>query len=153
MQREELFESLVLSLTRWVEDFRAAEMAGSEYVNWDGHANINELPQKDIIGLAGVGFAEDRPKNYQVVFGILVSTWDDPGLHRLTKLVSKLDGRLWPEKNISLYKPAEVTLIPGAWMQIVLPRAVTPVSKAEVRAVQGVERHALVDPGVGSSLR
>lgn len=152
---DNLYESVTLSLMRYVEDFRAEVMPEAEYVNWDAHSNIGELPEADVIGLAGVGLAEDEDKKYEVTFGVLVSTWNDANLNRLTAAVSKMFGRVKPGRTIRVYAldAAGENAVDKTFMVAALPRAVTPVSKAEVRAVQGVECRLLLDPGALTSLR
>ena len=151
LTEEQLFESIVLSLTRKVEDFRLANMPSSQYVNWDNHANINELPESDVCGLAGVGMAEDDDDIYSIVFGVAMSTWGDTGGHRLTKLISKMRAQFTKGTRLTVYDPDAMTAVPKTWMITVLPLAVTPVQKAEVRAVQSVMVHALLDPSSTSS--
>ena len=150
-----LYASVVQSLTRFVEEARLELMPNGTLINWDGHATINELPEGDLIGLAGVGMSEDSPREYEVVFGILASTWDDENLYRLTQIVSDLRGRLVPETRLGVFtlSPDGLQAVEKSWMVAALPLAVTPVQKAEVRAVQGVECRLLLDPGATSSLR
>lgn len=144
MNQADAYAAVVLSLTRFVEDFRKAEMASAEYVNWDAHAQIAELPQKDAIGLAGVGLAEDAPGSYEVAAAIALSTWDDKNLIRLTKLVSKLFGSLPVQARIPVYDPA--TAAETSFMVVANPRSVSPVGKAETRSVQALEFRLLLSP-------
>ena len=150
-----LYSSVVQSLTRFVEEARVELMPSATLINWDGHANVNELPEGDLIGLGGVGMSEDEDRHYEVVFGILASTWDDENLYRLTNLISNLRGRLVPETRLGVFTltPDGLQAVEKSWMVTALPLAVTPVQKAEVRAVQGVECRLLLDPGATSSLR
>ena len=150
-----LFLSVTQSLARLVTDFAEAEMPGSQVINWDDHANINELPEQDVIGLAGIGLAEDEPKKYSITLGIMISTWNDPGLHRLTTAISKLFGQIAPGTRITVYTLSDNGLAAdeASWMVTTLPRAALPITKAEVRAIQAVECQLLLDPGATSSLR
>lgn len=150
-----LFLSVTQSLARLVTDFAEAEMPGSKVINWDDHANINELPEQDVIGLAGIGLAEDEPKKYSITLGIMVSTWNDPGLDRLTTAISKLFGQIAPGKRVTVYTLSDNGLAAdeASWMVTTLPRAALPITKAEVRAIQAVECQLLLDPGAASSLR
>lgn len=152
---DNLYESVQMSLTRLVEDFREQHMPEAEHINWDAHANLNELPEADVIGLAGLGLAEDDDKQYEITFGILMSTYNDATLTRLTRLISRFFACVAPQKRIQVYSvsPDGETALETSWMVAALPRAVTPVSRAEVRAVQGVEARLLLDPGALSRLR
>ena len=151
MAPEDLYDNVVASLIRFVQDFREEWMPDADYVNFDAHAQLNELPQKDIIGMAGVGFSEDDPSRYEIMCGISVSTWGDPNLARLTKMISKLRGRLIPGTALTVYD--HDTAAPDAHMVTITPLAIMPVGQAETRTVQSIEIHLLLDPSAGSSLR
>lgn len=148
MTQEDLYDNVVVSLIRFVEDFRKEFMADADYVEWDGHAELSELPKKDVIGMAGCGLAEDQPGLYEVVFGVQVSTWGDPNLGRLRKLVSRLRGRLVPETRITVYN--HDTAAEDSWLVTATPLAVLPVARAETRAIQAVEVRALLSPAAAS---
>lgn len=152
---EKLYENVVLSLQGYAEAFRLEHMPTAEFVDWDDHANITELPEMDIIGLMGVGMAEDEANIYEIVCGFGISTYQDPGKARLTSLISKLRGRLVPKTAIRVLEPSVdgLTAIDKTWMVTALPLAVNPVMKAEVRAVQSIEVRLLLDPGASSPLR
>jgi hypothetical protein len=151
MNHKVLYDNVVASLGRVVELFREVEMPTADYVNWDAHASIGELPSNDLIGLAGVGFTEGESGHYEVVCGIAVSTWDDPNLARLTDLVSQVFGLFPPTTSVPVYDHSTGDV--WSFMVVTTPRAVTPVGRAETRPVQAVEIRLLLDPGAGSSLQ
>lgn len=153
LTEENLYESVVLSLHREIELFRLEHMPSSQYLNWDEHAEMTELPEGDLIGLAGVGLAEDTDKEYDIPFAVLVSTYKDPGMHRMTKLLSRLRARFVAGTKLPVFTEVGGVAVEKTWMVTRLPLAVTPASKAEVRLVQGIEARALLDPGAASSLR
>ena len=68
---------------------------------------------------------------------------------RLTDLVSKLYGALVPETRIPIYDLT--TTRPVSWMVVRTPVAITPVTKAEIRSIQFVECHALMDLSASAS--
>ena len=148
-----LYESAVFSLQRMVEDFRVEHFSTATYLNWDAHATIAELPEGDLIGLAGVGMAEDEPKKFELVAGVQVSTTNDPNLDRMTRIISRLFSRVKPESRVDIYVAQGGQVVKAGWMVTALPRGVTPVQRAEVRAVQAVEFRLLLDPAAASSLR
>src|SRR5690606_31998613 len=128
LTNDNLYESVQMSLTRLVEDFRAQHMPDAAHVNWDAHANLNELPESDVIGLAGLGLAEDDDKQYEVTFGILMSTYNDATLTRLTRLISRFFAQVAPQTRIQVYSvsPDGETALESSWLVAALPRAVTP---------------------------
>lgn len=130
-------------------------MPDADYINWDYHANINELPEKDIIGMAGAGLAEDDPKHYEIIFGVMISCYQDEGGARLTRLMSELRAWYLPETRIQVYVRSldGLQAVPATWMVMTLPLAVLPASKAEVRVIRALECRALLDPGASSPLR
>lgn len=155
IDRKKLYLNVVLSLTRFVEDFRAANMPNADLIDWDDHANINELPEKDVIGLMGVGMATDAPYHHEVVFGVGISTYADKNKVRLTRLVSMMRGEIDPDAQatIQIYEesPDGLTATKKSWMAMAHPVAVTPTSKTEVRVVQAVEGRALISPSSTTS--
>ena len=153
LSKSEIYSSVAFSLARRIEDFREEFMPNATYINWDAHATINELPAGDLIGLAGIGLAEDEHKKYEITFGIQIATENDPGLHRMTELISELFAVTEPETKIKVFKAVNGEAVEASWLVAALPRAVTPVQRAEIRAVQAVEGKLLLDPGAASSLR
>jgi hypothetical protein len=151
MNEADLYNNVVVSITRVIEQFRLAEMPNSQYINWDAHAQINELPARDVIGLAGVGMAEDEPKNYSIVCGIAIATYEDPHLSRLTKLISKLRAKFANQARITVYDHGAA--VPDSFMVAALPLAIMPVGNTESRSMQAIEVHLILDPGAASSLR
>lgn len=144
MSRSKIYAAVTLSLVKLVDDFRKAEMPTAEYVNWDAHAQIGELPQKDAIGLAGVGLAEDTPGHYEVAAAVAISTWDDKNLIRLTKLVSDFFDMLPIEGQVPVFNPDDGDRM--SFMVVAGPRSVSPVGKAETRSVQAMEFRLLLSP-------
>lgn len=145
MSSPKIYAAVTLSMTKLVEDFRLSRMPGAEYVNWDAHAQIGELPASDAIGLAGVGLAEDSPGHYEVAVAVALSTWDDQNLIRLTGLVSDFFDLLPIEGRVPVYDPT--TADPMSFMVVAGPRSVSPVGKAETRSVQALEFRLLLSPG------
>lgn len=142
MKYEELYENIAGSVLKLTVDFMAAEVPGAVFVNWDAHATIEELPEGTLVGPAGVGMTEDE-QGIEVVFGAGIATADDPNNFNLTRLISKLYGRVRPQTRIPIYSLE--TAEPVSWMVVKTPTAITPVSRAMIRAMQFVECRALID--------
>jgi hypothetical protein len=152
MTEEQLYENVVLSLVKWVEDFRKTNYGEAKYVDWDAHASISELPTVDVVmGPAGCGMTEESPGEYEVVFSFGVGTYQDENLFTLRKVISQLFGKLTIGMKIPIYDAS--TAEPVSWMTIASPRSVTPVTRAEVRSLQFVNLTGRLDPGATSSLR
>src|SRR5690606_2590701 len=81
-------------------DLRKEVAPNAEYVDWDAHSQIAELPTKDVIGPAGCGLVENGPGDTDVVFSFGVGTYGDKNLVRLRRLASILYGRLKAETRI-----------------------------------------------------
>lgn len=152
MQDEQLYNNVVLSLIKFIQDWRAENAPDAEYVDWDAHAQISELPtEKVLVGPAGCGLTEESTGMFEVVFSFGISTYQDTNLFRLRSLISNLFGKLKLETRIPIYDAETTAAV--SWMVIKAPRALTPVTKAEIRSLQFVELTAAIDPGVTSSLR
>lgn len=151
MKSDDIYNNIVTSLVKWINDLRQEVFPDAEYVDFDEHAQITELPTAQLaMGPAGVGLAQDED-GWEVVFSFGVLTYQDKNLQRLRKAVSYIFGRLPVEATIPIYDAEtgeELT-----WMVIRTPRAVTPVTKAEIRSLQFVEMSALLNPAAASSPR
>lgn len=152
MTGDDLYNNIVQSVVKFALQFIADHAPEAGYVNWDAHSQVKELPEDDVlIGPAGVGMSHEMTDKIEVIFSIGVCTKSDPNLFKLTKLMSKLYGRLKPESRVTIYD--HDTAAPVSWMVTATPLEVTPVSKAEMRSMQFIEVRALIDPGATSSLR
>lgn len=151
MNEADLYYNVVQSLVKYIKDFQTS-IPGSAYVDWDEHANISELPDNNLlIGMAGVGLTEDAPGFYEVVFSFGIATYNDLHLFNLRRHISTLFGKLKTDARIPVYDAETAQEI--SWMVVKSPRAITPVTKAEIRSLQFVELTASLDPGAASSLR
>lgn len=151
MTEDDLYNNVVISLVKFVNQFREDEAPAADYVDWDAHAQIAELPTTPIlIGPAGCGMTETK-EGQEVVFSFGIGSYQDTNLVELRRLISKLYGRLTVGTRIPVVDATTGTEM--SWMVVRTPRAVTPITKAEVRSLQFVELTALLDPGATSYLR
>lgn len=146
----DLYNNLVVSLVKFIQDFRDEISEDSTYVDWDAHAQISELPTGNLlIGPAGCGLTEDTPGIYEAVFSFGASTYNDPNLFILRSVTSKLFGKLKIGQTIPIYDADTAQVI--STLVIKTPRAVTPVTKAEIRSLQFIELVGLLEPYGASS--
>jgi hypothetical protein len=149
MSHENLYNNIVQSVVKFCEDTRLEFQARPElsdvitFVDWDEHANINELPSGDILGPAGVGMTDEQGV-YEIVMAIGCSTYQDPSLFRLRKMMSLLYGKLKPQSKLTLYD--HDTAQPITFMVSTSPVSVTPITKVEARPLQFIELKLLADP-------
>lgn len=150
MAEEDVYNNIVQSIVKWIQDYRADAAPGSVYLNWDAHSQVAELPKENtLIGPAGCGLTDEDDGMQEVVFSIGVSTINDPNLFELTKQMSKIRGRLRPQMTIPVYDHATATI--SSWMIIRTPISVTPVTKAEIRSIQFINLTALLSPAATAS--
>lgn len=142
MKYEDLYENITISLIKFIQDFRDL-YPDSVYYDFDGHAQISELPKGLLIGPAGLGMT-DEGQEIQVVFGFSVAIDNDPSLFLLRQVISKLGGRLRPQTRIDIYDGDIGT--PVGYMVITPPVSTTPITSAELRSVQSVMGSAVIDP-------
>lgn len=146
----DLYNNVVMSLVKFIQDFRGTLSETSEYVDWDAHAQVSELPTENLlIGPAGFGLTEETTGMYEVVFSFGVSTYNDPNLFILRSVTSKLFGKLKVGQTIPIYDADTAEIISS--MVIKTPRGITPVSKAEIRSLQFIELVGLLEPYGASS--
>lgn len=144
MNHENYYNNICLSIVKFARDFQAAKFSASTYVDWDAHAEVNELPTGDLIGPAGIGLSTEQVNFDYVVFAFGISTIDDPNLFRLRKTMSQLHAKLRPMTKIPIYDADTAQVI--SWMVVKTPLSISPVSKAELRAVQFINVMALIGP-------
>lgn len=158
MRYDELYYDVCLSLIRYAnEKIAAAGVPDLQFIDWDAHANIFELPkgQVDLLGPAGVGMT-DEGDFIEAVLSIGVSTINDRGLFRIRKLVSSVYADLRPEQQIPIYRAA-TTSQPGqpqrvGFLVMTSPCIISPMSRAETRSLQFVQARGLLDPRLPSAV-
>ena len=132
----DIYENIFASLVKFTQDFIAENASISpdvDFVNWDAHASLNMLPNKDLIGFGNLGVnTDDAFHHIEVSFG--VSTVDDLNLFRHVKLISKLHSKLLPEKQIPLIAADDGRDL--GVMIVVDNTDVLPVAKTETRPIQ-----------------
>jgi hypothetical protein len=148
IQPADLYSCITSSIIRFGEDFRKANNPTADYFDWDAHAQLSDLPQKDVVGPGSIGLANEG-KLTQVIFSYGLATVGDPNLFRLRKLVSQLYGKLQPEMTIPIYDTQGAQ---HSWMVVKSPVTIAPVSKSEIRAIQFISVMALLDPHATSSI-
>lgn len=143
----ENFWGSIVSFCNDVIDDRKLVYTGSdiEYIDWEAHANIHELPEKDMIGSTAVTFTEESPDEFSMSFTIGVSTYgDDPSLFRLRNYVGEVFKRLRPGSKIPFYDAQTATQL--GWIYITDNTMVMPMTRADVRPLQFIQCHGVIDP-------
>jgi len=115
------------------------------YVDWEAHANIQELDDADLIGTTAVTFTEESRDLFHGSFTIGVSTYaDDKSLFRLRNYVGEVFTRLRPGEKIAFFDAK--TLAQKGWLHIVDGTIVLPMTRADARPLQFVQCQFLFDP-------
>lgn len=110
------------------------------YCDFEMHADIQELPDANLIGVSGIGFAAEEQTD-NIAFSMALCTRDDPNGFNIRKAAAELyeDWRN-PAFQIPLYDADETTVIGGI---VALRGAVlAPISRAETRPFQILTAHA-----------
>jgi hypothetical protein len=113
-------------------------------LDWDTHANIQELPNSDLFGPSALAYTE-AGKIIEVSFSIAVSSYaTDHNMFRHREMIGRAFERVRPENKFDYYDADTAAVIGFAVIQD--GTAVAPVSRAEVRPFQFVQVSALIDP-------
>ena len=138
-----------LSTIRFINDI-IDEIKGSHptqldimYQDWDAHADLKELPNKDMIGLSGFGITEDD-KTYEIVFGILLCTYNDPNLFRVTDFADVFFRAMHAQKQFPIFN--STTGLKAGVAAFQLGTAVSPVQRVEIRPTIQITASAVVAP-------
>ncbi|MBD9544260.1 hypothetical protein IB276_32975 [Ensifer sp. ENS04] len=109
-----------------------------EFVDWEAHANIHELPDQDLIGLTAVTLTEEEVEMFSGSFTIGISSFaSDKNLFRLRNYVGEAFARMRPLSKIPFYD-AEACQQRG-WLIITDGTTVMPMTKADARPLQFVQ--------------
>jgi hypothetical protein len=136
---EDLHGSLIAFTNSVIDDRKLAYPDEPiEYIDWEAHANILELPDTDLIGTTAVTFTEDEPDLFTGSFSIGVSSYaSDKNLFRLRNYVGEVFRHLRPGDKIPYYD--RETLVQRGWLYITNGTSVLPMTKADVRPLQFVQ--------------
>lgn len=147
---ENLHGSIVAFTNNIIEDRKALHPEGNiDFVDWEAHANIHELPERDLIGTTAIAFTEEEPGVFTGSFTIGVSTYaSDKNLFRLRNYVGEVFRRLRPESKIPFYD--RETLEQLGWLYIVNGTTVLPMTKADIRPLQFVQCRIIFEEATAS---
>ena len=133
----------LVSFTQDIKDRLNSEgiLENAEYIEWDAHANINDLPQKDVIGLTSFALLDEG--NMLTVNGAIgIGTFNEKSLFRLRKGSALIFELLKPTLTIP-YLDADS----GFHINDIVLQSGTnllPVSRADVRSIQFVQFEGLL---------
>lgn len=138
------FQASLLNFCKTVRDDLAAEGINLTIVKWDAFAEIEELPDGDLIGPMDFSVECDGTETGSAL--IAVSTEKDTNIERLDRIISLIYSRL--------KKPGEMLPLLNAstgqqrsWMTVMEGTAVLPILRAKTRALKAVAVSlAAVDP-------
>lgn len=142
-----LWSSIVVGIQQEVAQFKLDyPNTDIQFVDWETHANVNELPNADCIGPTSLTFTEVSPQMVEVNFAIGVSTHgDDHNLFRLRHMVAVLYEK-YRVGTRHVYFDADTAAV-ISYMKSVDGTMVAPMSRADVRPFQYIQVEMLLDPG------
>ena len=113
--------------------------------DWEAHANMAELPNKDLVGPMTLGITEGDPGMYEISFAIGISTYtNDEGLFRMRYYADRVFDRLKYGNKIN-FLDAETGMKRGVFV-LVDGTMLAPMSRADVRAFQYIQCVMLLNP-------
>ena len=135
------------SLVRWVQDkieyFNTEGiLENAEYLEWDAHAAIADLPSSDVLGLKAFALMEDE-NVIAISCAIGVGTFNETNLFRLRKAIAVLFQALLKENSIDYYDMETGQVVNR--MIISGGTSVSPVARADVRSIQFVQFECLLE--------
>lgn len=143
-----IWGSIVVLCNQIIQDAQTAHPeAEVGFVDWEAHANIEELPNMDLIGPTALVLMETSPQMFDVNFAIGVSTYaTDENLFRLRHYISMAFEKLRVGKQIPVYDSETATTI--GYIKFVDGTGVMPMSRAVTRPWQYVQVQGVLDPAV-----
>lgn len=116
-----------------------------QFIDWESHANIHELPDADLIGPTALTITEMSPQFMEVTFAVAVSSFaSDKNLFRMRSYMSEAFERMRVGKQIEIYDSESAVKI--GYLKLTDGTLVAPMSRAETRPWQYVQATGLLEP-------
>lgn len=100
------YQNIEASILRWASDFaeQVSALSGPPMValNLDAYANPKSWPEQDFIGVSELMINLPAGGLPSAKLAYVISTRDDPNLHRMSSLVNMLVNALHPPAHITL---------------------------------------------------
>ncbi len=140
-----LWSSIIMLTNSIILEIKQSGVADPVLCDWDTHANVQELPNADLIGPAGLGFTEED-QVINAAFSIAVSSYGtDENLFRHREMIARVFERVRPTMSFPYYLAGSNNTILGSVI-IQDGTATPPMSRAEVRPYQLVSVGCLISP-------
>lgn len=128
--------SLIAALHECMEDMKNLGITQKlSFVDLDCHAEVQELPQNDIIGIKSFS-SYDNDGVYQISAFIVCSTMNDENGIRLSKLIGYMFSRFAGSKSLKVINEDQQ---PVSCLDILGGTEVMPMSKSDGRMVQYID--------------
>ncbi|WP_353645766.1 hypothetical protein [Mesorhizobium sp. WSM2239] len=115
-----------------------------EMIDWEAHANIEELPAVHLVGPASLALEQQSQEMYHASFVVGLGSYNDQGLFIHREMIDFLFKSLSTGTRISVFDSK--TEEAYSWMKIIDGVTVAPLSRTSQRAMQFIQIEALVDP-------
>lgn len=116
----DIYKNLRVSIIRFIKDqiadLNSTYGRGVEYYDFGNHADNQEIPDGDLIGLTSFGVTNDT-NDHEVVFGIGLSTWQDAGSFNLADYVSSFYDQMQNGMIFPIYDHSDASQIGTASFQ------------------------------------
>ena len=141
-----MYETTRKSLIRFVTDQIAAiQTAGISpslsYVDFDAHGDLTTLPPNDVVGLHAFTI-HDEDQLQHTIFGITVSTYNDPNLLIQNKVINWFYNKLRVRNHIPLLDPSSGSAIGEIIMGV--GASTMPVERSDTRAATFIQANGTV---------
>lgn len=105
------------------------------YIDFDAHGEVDELPPTDVAGIHQFALT-DHANYWEIVFGVTVSSYDDPNLLNLIHYVDRFFSAMGAQQLIPLYDPVSAALV--GQFTIYAGTGTTPTERANTRPVVSI---------------
>lgn len=140
-----VWTSVAVLCQELVTEFKADNLSENlDFVDWESHANIEELPDTDLLGPNGISITEESPEIFSVVFGIGVSTYGEDVVFRLRAMSGRVFERLRVLKELPLVHSDSGEVI--TTMKVVDGTNLLPIGRASTRPYQLIQVECVVLP-------
>jgi hypothetical protein len=148
---ENIWGSVVKLCQSMIVDMTTVGQITPQFIDWEAHANIHELPNIDLLGPAHLAFEEESPHVIRANITIGVSAYNDANLFRHRRLAGLVFDRCRIGATFPYFKADETNTKPS-FFKVLDGVTIPPMTRSEVRPLTFIQFEALLAPPTSDSV-
>lgn len=135
-----LYKVLKTSTLAYCKGFltRNTSITNTDVFDFDSHASLQELPEKDLIGISEFSVENSGDTYYVNCIVTICTKSDDSNILRLTNIMDKMFSEIRPGATGDKFKVVDSAGTRLGNFTVKSPVEATPVMKSKTRPIQGI---------------